>query len=305
MITSSGNTSSITVTSYAKVNLYLDVLGLRPDGYHEVETLIQEISLHDTLTFTRTSRGISVECDDPRVPCDASNLALRAAALLKRGYPGHGGIHIRIEKRIPPGGGLGGGSSNAAAALKALNNLWQLGLGADELESLGARIGSDVPFFIRGGAAVCRGRGEVIQPVRLRERYWYVLALPGFAVSTRQAYANLRMPRKRRRDLERSRMTLTTGRKRVNLHSGGVGKKRIVKGSVMPYNRLERPVFRMHPALRRLKRVLADRCPRGALLSGSGSSLFGICNTRKEADNAGRQLDRKIKAKIMVVYGRP
>jgi 4-diphosphocytidyl-2-C-methyl-D-erythritol kinase len=304
LITSSENTSSITITSHAKVNLYLDVLGLRPDGYHEIETLIQEISLHDTLTFTRTSRGISVECDDPRVPCDASNLVWRAAARLKRGYPGHGGIHIRIEKRIPPGGGLGGGSSNAAAALKALNGLWQIGLGVDELESLGARIGSDVPFFIRGGAAICRGRGEVVQPVRLRERYWYVLALPGFAVSTRQAYANLRMPRKHRRDLKRSRMTLTTGRRRARLHDGFVGEKRAVEGFVMPYNRLERPVFRMHPALRRLRDALADRCPRGALLSGSGSTLFGICDTRKEADNAGRQLDRKIGAKIMVVYGR-
>ncbi len=290
----SKNPSSISVSSYAKVNLFLDVRGRRPDGYHEILTLMHEISLHDRLTFTAIPRGIRLQCDSPEVPCDSSNLAWRAAGLLKRRSPGHGGVHIRIEKRIPPGGGLGGGSSNAAATLRGLNRLWGLGLRREELEALAARIGSDVPFFVRGRAAVCRGRGEIVQPVRLEERYYYVLVLPGFPVSTPDVYANLRM-------------TLTSPKGSARLQHGVMvmGETNARKGAIMPYNRLESSAFRLYPVLRRLKKEVLAVCPQGALLSGSGSSLFGICRTRREAWGAREKLSRRLKAKLMVVQGRP
>lgn len=286
----SSKSSSITVPSYAKVNLFLEVLARRPDGYHEIETLMQEISLHDTLTFTRIPRGIRLECDDPALPRGRSNLVWQAASLLKRRCRVNGGARIKIEKRIPLGGGLGGGSSNAAATLRALNSLWNLGLRIDEMEFLGAQLGSDVPFFVRGGAAICRGRGEVVIPVRLLERYWYVLVLPGLAVPTRQVYAGI---------------ALTLHRRRATLQTGVLCEKTAGERALPLFNRLETPAFRLHPALRRLKKAVAEACPGGALMSGSGSSLFAICRSRKEAQSVKRRLERSVEAKIMAVCGRP
>ena len=283
--------SSITLPSYAKVNLFLEVLGKRPDGYHEIETIMQEVSLHDTMAFTRIPTGIVVECDDPQIPRDRSNLAWKAAALMQQEFPGHGGARIAIKKRIPASGGMGGGSSNAATTLKALNALWGLALKRERLEALAAQIGSDVSFFIRGKSAICRGRGEIVQPIRLKKRYWYLLAFPGFPISTKDVYANLQT-------------FLTTGFKRVKLIFGakyGIGAG---KGMAIPFNRLEQSAFRLHPVLRRLKNVLSGACSGGALLSGSGSSLFGICMSRKEVIDAKKQVDDKCKAMTMVVCGR-
>lgn len=283
--------SSITLPSYAKVNLFLEVLGKRPDGYHEIETVIQEVSLHDTLTFTRIPEGIIVECADPQIPRDQSNLAWKATALMQREFPGHGGVRIAIIKRIPAGGGMGGGSSNAATTLKALNALWGLGLEHGRLEALAAQIGSDVAFFIRGKAAICRGRGEIVQPIRLTKRYWYLLAFPGFPVSTKDVYTNLQT-------------SLTTPFKRAKLHIGAKFGLGAGEGMAILFNRLEQPAFRLRPVLRRLKNALGRACSGGALLSGSGSSLFGICMSRKEVSKAKKQVDGMCRVITMVVCGR-
>lgn len=282
--------SRLTLQSHAKVNLFLEVLGKRPDGYHELETVMQEVSLHDTLTFERIPGGIEIICDNPDIPRDESNLVWKAAALMMRRYPGHGGVRVTIVKRIPLGGGMGGGSSNAAVTLKALGRMWGLGLKKAELENLAAEIGSDAPFFIGGGCALCHGRGEKVTPIRLKKRYWYVLVFPGFAVSTKEVYANLQTY---------LTTTVRRGTLTYSVNCGTAGGE----GEFVPFNRLEGPAFQLHPVLRRVRNTVAAACSDGAMLSGSGSTLFGICETRKEAEQAKIDVDGKVGVITMVVYG--
>jgi 4-diphosphocytidyl-2-C-methyl-D-erythritol kinase len=287
----SKNPSSITLPSYAKINLFLEVLGKRPDGYHELQTVMQEVSLHDTMSFTRIPHGIELDCDSPEIPSGESNLAWRAAFLMQEKYPGRGGIRIVVKKRIPVGGGMGGGSSNAATTLKAINTLWKLRLTTSKLQSLAAQIGSDAPFFIPGKTAICTGRGEKVRQIRLKIPLWLLLIFPGFPVSTKEVYANLQT-------------FLTTPFKRVKLILGAKHGNRAGHGSIVPFNRLELPAFALRPVLRRLKRTLHNACSGGALLSGSGSSLFGICQSRKEANLAKKIVDGIRKVITMVVYAR-
>jgi 4-diphosphocytidyl-2-C-methyl-D-erythritol kinase len=182
----------ITLPSFAKINWYLRVLEKRPDGYHDIETLFQEISLADELTFAISGHG---ECEIVGMPFDVppgKNLIHWAWALLSREFPGKvGGCTVQINKRIPAGGGLGGGSSNAATTLKGLNTLFSLGLTVQELEELGAVLGSDVPFFIQGGCAIGTGRGETLTRIDLHPGIDLALFFPNVAVSTAEAYARL------------------------------------------------------------------------------------------------------------------
>jgi 4-diphosphocytidyl-2-C-methyl-D-erythritol kinase len=178
--------------SFAKVNLGLEVLGVREDGYHELRTLFQTIDLADEIVLValraRRARGV---CDHPLVPRDESNLAARAAQLL-RSYGRIGqGVEIRIHKRIPVGGGLGGGSSNAAAVLLGLDRLWKLGLGPDGLHRLAVKLGADVPYFLLGGTALGLARGDEVYPLRRQIRGYTVLVDPGIHVSTARVFARL------------------------------------------------------------------------------------------------------------------
>src|SRR5262245_43828755 len=183
--------ASVVMKSFAKINWTLDVLHRREDGFHEIRTIYQTVSLFDRLHITATVGGISVECDDPQVPCDESNLVYRAAAALKQGAAGlkrsaltDVGATIRIEKHIPVGGGLGGGSSNAAVALIGLNKLWGLDLEFDQLFEISSGIGSDVPFFLIGGTALGAGRGEEIYRLADVRSDSILLVNPGTSVST-------------------------------------------------------------------------------------------------------------------------
>ena len=166
----------VTLPAYAKVNLTLEVLGRREDSYHEIVTIIQTIGLHDTLTL-ETHDDLSLECDRPELT-SPDNLFLKAARLLQEHASHAGGARITLEKRIPVAAGLGGGSSDAAAALKGLNRLWELGLSLDDLAPLAAQIGSDVPFFLRGGTAMAQGRGERVRPLPPADLQWLVILCP-------------------------------------------------------------------------------------------------------------------------------
>src|SRR5260370_22788299 len=157
--------SPLVMRSYAKINWTLDVLYRRQDGYHEIRTIYQTVSLFDRLDMTQSAGDISVDCDDPRVPCDDSNLVYRAAAALRQATGTRAGAKIRIEKHIPVAGGLGGGSSNAAAVLIGLSRFWELDVRFELLFEIAASIGSDVPFFLAGGTALGAGRGEEIYPL--------------------------------------------------------------------------------------------------------------------------------------------
>ncbi|MBI4758138.1 MAG: 4-(cytidine 5'-diphospho)-2-C-methyl-D-erythritol kinase, partial [Chloroflexi bacterium] len=177
--------------AYAKINLTLDILGRRPDGYHEIASVMQAISLHDTLVFSR-GQGLCIDCSDRRL-AGPDNLVHRAAELLHREMGGVQGARVRLTKRIPLATGLGGGSSDAACALLGLNALWRLGLGQDRLAELASRLGSDVPFFLTGGTALVQGRGERVTPLPRPAPSWLVLAVPPVDVSakTRTLYEAL------------------------------------------------------------------------------------------------------------------
>ncbi len=167
MITRTGD--FLTVSCPAKVNLFLETRGVRPDGYHEIETVMQAVTLYDTVVLhPRSKGGIVFRCSDPSLPSGIDNLACRAAELLGREVSLPAGVSITLEKRIPYGSGLGGGSSDAAGVLVGLNELFGLGLPRERLCELCARIGSDVAFFVYGGTALCRGRGERVTPVEAR-----------------------------------------------------------------------------------------------------------------------------------------
>ena len=174
--------------SYAKINLGLEVLGQLEDGYHELRTLFQTVDLADDLLLRPRREGVKVVCAHPLVPSDGTNLAARAAELL-RGYAGvKRGVEVEIRKRIPVGGGLGGGSSNAAAVLMGLDRMWRLGLGPDGLHLLARKLGADVPYFLVGGTALGLGRGDDIYPLAELPRVNVVMIRPGFGVSTVEAY---------------------------------------------------------------------------------------------------------------------
>ena len=253
--------------AYAKVNLTLAVGEKRLDGYHEVVSVMQRVSLHDTLTAERTASGISLTCSDPALPAGEENLAHRAAVLLFRETGITGGAALALEKSIPSQAGLGGGSSDAACVLRTLNELERGGLSRERLAELGGEIGSDVGFFIYGAASRCTGRGEKVAPLP-EWKDWrprIVLLKPSFGVSTPDAY--------RRWAGSRELPGIPYGEQDVDGH--------------VLVNDLERPVFEKHLFLAEMKRWLVGRPGvRGAMMSGSGSTMFAVV----EDEGAGRAL---------------
>ena len=232
------------------------MLGRRPDGFHDLETLITRISLADRLKIDLSSgRGIEFSCDEPEIPQDRSNLVVQAAEAFMELLPKARGVRIRLEKKIPHGAGLGGGSSNAAATLLALNQLCGHVLDSSQLRNLAAKLGSDIPFFLGNGPAKCTGRGDVLEPCAFSQELPLLLIKPPFSVSTPWAYSRWQDARE--------------------LH--GIPYAAQIIGSVTLVNDLERPVFEKFLILGILKRWLLKRpeCL-GALMSGSGSTLFAI-----------------------------
>jgi 4-diphosphocytidyl-2-C-methyl-D-erythritol kinase len=269
--------------SPAKVNLRLDILKKRKDGYHEVRTILQKISLHDTLLFSlKEGRGISITTDHPHLPTGKRNLVYQAAqsVLKKSGYKA--GVRIEIKKKIPLGAGLGGGSSNAATTLNALNRLLKLDLSKRELMEMGLRIGADVPFFFLEGAAVGRGIGERLKKIEL-PGLWYVLIYPNFEVSTRWAYQNFVLT-KRQFDFNLQKFTRTPEEV-----SGGLR------------NDLEEVVSRGYPQIGIMKRILYSAGALGALMTGSGPTVFGIFSEERGASEAYRKVRGIVKKEGWIV----
>lgn len=241
----------MTIQANAKVNLVLRVLGKRPDGFHDIETLMVPISLSDKMDVSIfPGTGIEVQCDDPDVPTDAGNLVWRAAEVFAR----HTGLTFRtrivLGKRIPQGAGLGGGSSDAAAALKALDNLHHTCLGDGTLEQLAGEIGSDIPFFIRNRAAWCRGRGEIMEEAPHQASLRLLLLKPPFPISTAWAYKH--------RTQNVPRLVQTAAGMEL-------------------LNDLEAPVFGKHLLLPVMKTwLLGQPEVQAAMMSGSGSTVFAV-----------------------------
>ena len=255
--------------SFAKINIGLDIVNKRPDGFHEIETIFQEISLHDKLTFQH-DENINLKCDDPRCPTNETNLVFKAAQALKTINGRQSGATIRINKNIPMGGGLGGGSSNAACAINSLSMLWNIPLSTDDKINIGARLGSDVPFFITGGTAFGKGRGEILESISIFSNYWGVLVTPGVSVSTKWAFSSLNF-------------SLTKSLKKSNFGTFFHRSIDLEFWQTALKNNLEPVVFGAYPEFLNIKRLLYRHGAFYAQMSGSGSSLFGLYETKDGA----------------------
>ncbi len=250
------------ILSPAKINLFLEVVGRRPDGYHEIESVMQLVDLCDRVVLRRRLRGIRVSVSGAELPSGRANLAYKAAALLMETARLRGGVHVHLEKRIPVAAGLGGGSSNAAAVLAGLNRLYDLGCPRESLLSLAASLGSDVPFFLSDGLAVATGRGEVLAPLEPWPPQWLVLANPGILISTAWAYREAS-----------SKLTEWDHRASIQpLVAGG----RLTWPPVWAFNRLEAVVLPHRPEVRALKALLQEGGGSPVLMSGSGASVFAV-----------------------------
>lgn len=272
--------SKFTLPAFAKINLGLRVLGRRDDGYHEIRTVFQTITLRDELTFAPLPGDrLELSCTAPDVPADESNLVHRAAVALRARFGVGRGARIEIAKRIPAGGGLGGGSSDAATAFLGLTRLWGLSARRGELSELGARLGADVPFFFRGGTALGTGTGTDIEPLPDAPSLPLLVVAPNVQVSTAAAYGSLSAP------------ALTTELRAASLSVSRVESQNSLSRHDAMGNDFEAVIFRMYPEIDRVRKALIGAGARSAHLSGSGASLFGIFDTDRDAARARASLE--------------
>ena len=268
------------VQAHAKINLYLDVIGKRPDGYHEIETIFHSIGLHDDIYLRkRTDRQITVHCEHPHVPCDPRNLAYRAAKLLLDDTPDLSGVDIKILKQIPVAAGLGGGSADAAAVLCGMDALFDLDLTPTDLMQLGVQLGADVPFCILGGAALGCGIGEILTPLPPMEEAWILLANPGFQISTAWVYRQINL-------------SLTAPKKNVTILTRCLQNGEFFNIARHLYNGLEVPVLSKYPAVTEIKTKLnkhPSSC--GVLMSGSGATVFAFMQNQVQANLAAASFE--------------
>jgi 4-diphosphocytidyl-2-C-methyl-D-erythritol kinase len=268
--------------SHCKVNLILNILGKRPDGFHEVETLLYPLRLTDRLDFTHRGVGIQLSCSDPSLPTDANNLVFRAAAAFFETANLNEGIAIHLEKRLPIAAGIGGGSANAAATLLALNELFPGRLKSEQLYQLAATLGADVPFFLQSQPALGLGKGEQVEPLpsfaAMKGKY-LILAHPGFGISTPWAYKELaRFPNALNGERGRARRLIQ------NLTHGDLS---IASPDI--YNSLEAPALEKYPILVLYQQFFREAGAEVALMSGSGSSTFAIIPSEHSATNMVEQ----------------
>ena len=265
------------VLAPAKINLSLKILGHRSDGFHEIDTLIAPISLADKIDIEKQSRWIDFSCDDPTLPSGDENLVVRVAKAFFEKTKISGGVGIKLHKKIPHGAGLGGGSSDAAATLRALNQLFETKLSREELANLGSNIGSDVSFFLFESAAVCKGRGEIVEPTNLKKKLSILLLKPGFSVSSAWAYS----------------------RWQDSKEIPGISYQPQNFDGQSFLNDLERPVFEKFVFLTQLKAWLLNQAEVGAaVMSGSGSTVFAVLRPNADVDlvaeRVREELDREI-----------
>lgn len=263
----------ITYRSYAKINLYLHVLNRRRDGFHNIETIFQTVSLYDELVFEEAPNRITLTCSTRDLDTGEGNLVHRAASLLRERAGVAAGARIHLEKHIPIAAGLAGGSGNAAAALVALNTLWDLRWSVEELRALAAELGSDVPYCTLGGTAAATGRGEKLHPLEPVKETWFVLLHPELAVSAARTYNHPLLPRGR---APRPGSRTARFREAIRMVETGNAAEAI-------HNSMEIPVFHDFPRLAEARQQLLDAGCAAAAMSGSGPTLFGLCGSQREA----------------------
>jgi 4-diphosphocytidyl-2-C-methyl-D-erythritol kinase len=258
----------------AKINLGLHIHKKRDDGFHELESLFQMVTWYDELELEKAQGNVELFCDTPGIPNDETNLVVKAARLLQNHYPGKcGGVKIILKKNIPSGAGLGGGSGNAAGVLLALNILWNLKIPRDDLISMSSELGSDVPFFLMSPCAIGAGKGEILQPIENPISFYILMIYPNFPISTQWVYGNLKLK-------------LTKSKNNISILENFILRSEFAKLGAALYNDLEPVVFKRYPEILRVKNELLSSGAGGALLSGSGSTVFGIFDNLEIAKKA-------------------
>jgi 4-diphosphocytidyl-2-C-methyl-D-erythritol kinase len=280
--------TALTLNSYAKLNLVLNVLGRRHDGYHELSTIFERIDLHDTIKLKKTSGLIRIHCRHPHVPLGPKNLVYKMAQKLKTDFKIKEGVEIAIEKRIPVAAGLAGGSSNAATVLQGLNRLWNLSLSQKKLIEYASAVGSDVAFFLYDVPyALGTGRGEQIKVLPVKTKLWHVLVTPRLKVYTKDVFSRLKT-----RSLGQN-LTLTKKRDDVNIWLPFLGKNNLYSIGSMLSNDLEPAILSLKPHLGRLKDKFIDAGALGVCFSGSGPSVFALADSQKHALSLRAEFDKR------------
>ena len=291
---------SYSLIAPAKINLYLEIVGDRLDGFHELVMILQSVELADRIDIKPSNtEDIYIYCDHPQVPTDKTNLAYRAAELMCNLFPqmyaNYGGVSIRIEKNIPVAAGLAGGSGNAAAVLVGINLLWELGLTQLELQDLAARLGSDISFCVVGGTAIATGRGEKLDKIDLLKKAWVVLAkYENLRVSTPWAYQSYRQQYSDTYISDAAGIESRTSQ----LHSGplvtAIKQQNEREVGKLMHNDLEKVVFPRYPQVEQLKRAFAERDVLGTMMSGSGPTVFALCESEASAIAVEREVRTQI-----------
>ncbi|MBC7362266.1 MAG: 4-(cytidine 5'-diphospho)-2-C-methyl-D-erythritol kinase [Candidatus Aminicenantes bacterium] len=283
----------VILNSLAKINLGLEVLGLREDGYHEIITLFQTVDLRDRLVFRLRADGqIFVSGDRTDLPWDESNLIYRAALLLKNESGSPKGVEIEVNKNIPPGRGLAGGSSNAALTILVLNRLWQLNLSVERLLFLAASLGADIPYFFYGGLCLGRGKGEKLDPLPDLPQCWVLLVIPDFPVSTAMVY----------RELDRQEEFLTSRDKASKIIQFSEAKDISLIRHLE--NDLELVTFKIYPQLAEIKQEMANSGAELSMMSGSGSAVYGLFTDRSQAQQAVDRFQTRYQVFLVETVGR-
>lgn len=277
--------------AYAKINIGLDVLRRRPDGYHEVKMIMQTVDIYDDLLLEKTAQpGIQIQTDHEELPVNRDNLIYRAAALLMEDKKMTEGVKITLTKRIPIAAGMAGGSSDAAAAMRGLNVLFDMGYSVEDLQRLGVKLGADIPYCIVGGTMLSEGIGEILTPLPAPPDVHLVVAKPDINVSTAFVYGNLHVERLQEHpDIDGMVQALSRGDLQGICDRMG--------------NVLETVTVQEYPVIEEIKQVMRKKGALNALMSGSGPTVFGIFTDRKLAESAAEAIARKNLARQIFVTG--
>mgnify|MGYP000005782547 FL=1 len=271
--------ATIAFKTPAKVNLGLHMLGKREDGFHELETLFQMVNWCDEIKIECLADGLELICNQPDIPNDEGNLAIKAARLLQTRFPDQcKGARIHLKKNIPHGAGLGGGSGNAAGILLGLNFLWGLKLKREDLILMASELGSDVPFFLLSPCAIGRSKGEILEPVNSSIKFYILMVYPGFALSTAWVYGNLKLK-------------LTKQENNISILKNFLLQSKFAQLGAAWVNDLEPVVFQEYPEIFAIKKQILAFGAKGALLSGSGSTVFGLFDNLETAKTAYARLE--------------
>jgi len=262
----------------AKINLYLEIINKRPDGYHNIESVMHTVGLFDILDFDLNDNPkIELSCSDKSLPVDSINIVYKTAKKMQEKYNIKQGIQIHLTKNIPMGAGLGGGSSDSATTIKALNKMWNINASKEELELFAKTLGADVPFFLTGGTAKVEGIGEIVTKIPSKNNFFVVLIKPNFGVSTVYAYSKVKMPLTNQHEIHR-----ITDALREKAFTTQVAKELL-------FNRFEEFVFPENLEIEKIKKTLEGfGC--ASLMSGSGATVFALTSSQEQSDEIIKQL---------------